>query len=118
MPALSMYSCPERVRLLTNGRHDERACTCDDFQNPSQCSGATSQAKGLVTMVYKTGGHQLHPCVRVASNPSPCTAIIEYIYATPDSERWWFWWSLEPIEPITEVDATGDKIVSAIGFPR
>jgi hypothetical protein len=74
--------------------------------------------KGLVTMVYKTGGHQLHPCVRVASSPSPCTAIIEYIYAAPDSERWWFWWSLEPIEPITEVDATGDKIVSAIGFPR
>jgi hypothetical protein len=75
--------------------------------------------KGLVTTVYKTGGHQLHPCVRVASSLSPHAAIVEYIYAAPDGEQWWFWWSsLQPIEPINEVDATADSIVSALRFPR
>lgn len=80
---------------------------------------ACLRRKGLVTTVYKTGGHQLHPCIRVASSPSPHPAIVEYIYTAPDGERWWFWWSsLEPIELITEVDATADSIVSALRFPR
>lgn len=75
--------------------------------------------KGLVTTVYKSGGHQLHPCVRVASSPSPYAAVVEYIYVAPDGELWWFWWSsLEPIEPVTEVEAAAERIVSALGFPR
>jgi hypothetical protein len=75
--------------------------------------------KGLVTNVYKSRGHLRHPCVRVASSPSPHAAIVEYIYAAPDGQQWWFWWSsLEPIEPITEVDATIDRIVATLGFPR
>jgi hypothetical protein len=59
------------------------------------------------------------PGVRVASRPSPYAAIVEYIYAAPGGEQWWFWRSSpEPIELITEVDAAADKIVSALGFPR
>jgi hypothetical protein len=37
---------------------------------------------------------------------SPYTAIVEYIYAA------------EPIEPITEVGTTVDRIVATSGFPR
>jgi hypothetical protein len=41
------------------------------------------------------------------------------IYAAPNGERWWLWWSsLEPIEPVTEVDATAERIVATLGFPR
>jgi hypothetical protein len=53
------------------------------------------------------------PGVRVASSPSPYAAIVEYSYAAPDGEQWWFWWSsLEPIELITEVGAAAGKVVS------
>ncbi|HEY4854523.1 MAG TPA: hypothetical protein VII22_27365 [Streptosporangiaceae bacterium] len=55
----------------------------------------------------------------MASSPSPYATIVEYLYAAPDGEEWWFWWSsLEPIERLTKVDAAADKIVSALGFPR
>jgi hypothetical protein len=43
-------------------------------------------------------------------------AIVECIYARPDNQRWWFWWSSpEPTEPITKVDATADRIVATLG---
>ena len=59
------------------------------------------------------------PGVRLASSPSPYATIVEYIYAAPDGERSWFWWSSpEPIEPITEAYAAAGKIGSALGFPR
>jgi hypothetical protein len=45
--------------------------------------------KGLVTNVYKSRAHLRHPCVRVASIPSPHA-----------------------------VDATVDRIVATLGFPR
>lgn len=80
---------------------------------------ARLSCKGLVTMVYKSRGHQLYPCIRVASNLSPHPDIIEYIYAAPDGGQWRFWWSsLEPIGLITDVDATADSIVSALRFSR
>jgi hypothetical protein len=37
---------------------------------------------------------------------SPYAAIVEYIYAA------------EPIEPVAEVDATAERIVATLGFPR
>ena len=59
------------------------------------------------------------PGVRVAGSPSPYATIVDYICAAPDGEQWWFWRSsVEPIEPITEVDATVDRIVATLGFPR
>jgi hypothetical protein len=50
---------------------------------------------------------------------SPCAAIAKYVCAAHDGERWWTWWSSsEPSEPITEVDATSDRILATLGFAQ
>jgi len=43
----------------------------------------------------------------------------EYIYAAPDQDRWWFWWSsLEAIAPISDPAATADTITRALNPAR
>ena len=73
-------------------------------------------AKGFVTVVYKTGGHQQHPCVKVTSGRWRLVQITEFIYAAPEDGAWWFWWSWESLErivPVGEVSVAVDKIARA-----
>jgi hypothetical protein len=80
---------------------------------------ATLNGKGFTATVFKTGGHQRHPCVKVASGPERHARMTEYIYAAPENGQWWFWWSsLEPIAPVSHICVTADKIARALTRSR
>ena len=84
--------------------------------NPHVQADALADAlagKGFITTVLKTGGHRMHPCVRVSWGLHQRAA--EYIYAAPDGGAWRFWWSrLEPIAPIRQVRHTADEIARVL----
>jgi hypothetical protein len=66
-------------------------------------------SRGFTATVLRTHSHQKHPCVHIAARRGCHQA--EYIYAAPAEGRWWFWWStLDPIAPISDIPATAEKI--------
>jgi hypothetical protein len=81
-------------------------------------------AQGFVVSVYKSGGHQLHPCVEVGSGRWRLVETKDYVYVVPDDAgRHWFWWfrswSPERIAPAEEVSFAADVIGRVIGqIPR
>ena len=69
--------------------------------------------------MFKTCAYQLHLCIRVSSGPHQKVRWTEYTYAAPEDGEWWFWWSsLERIEPITETRRAADKIAFVVGLSR
>jgi hypothetical protein len=73
--------------------------------------------RGFTAAVLRTHGHQKHPCVHIAARRGCHQA--EYIYAAPAEGRWWFWWStLDPIAPISDIPATAGKITRALAPNR
>jgi hypothetical protein len=63
--------------------------------------------------VVRTRGHQRHPCVHIAGRRGWHRA--EYIYAAPEQGRWWFWWSsLDPIAPASDILATAETITRVL----
>lgn len=69
--------------------------------------------RGFVTTVFKAGAHLLHPCIVVSYGPRQQAA--EYIYAAPDGGPWRFWWSsLEPIAPISQIREAAEEITRVL----
>jgi hypothetical protein len=72
--------------------------------------------RGLIADVLIKGGHRFHPCLLIAAGQGQATGDCVYTapdYSQPDG-RWWFWWStLEPIAPVTEITATAYEIATA-----
>jgi len=81
---------------------------------------AALESRGLVTAVYRTGGHQRHPCVWVASCQGRRVRRAEFVYAAPeDGGRWWFWWSsLDRIAPAADITAAADRIARVLAYFR
>lgn len=83
---------------------------------PSVQAEALAEAlagQGFTTTVYKAGGHKTHPCVQVSWGAGRYRT--EYIYAAPDAGPWRFWWSsLVPIAPLSEIGQAADTIVRAL----
>lgn len=77
---------------------------------------------GFPTVVYKTGGHQHHPCIKVSSGRWSLVDRTEYVYVAPDENTGvlWFWGSsLEPVAPATEVsNAAGSVARTLAAIPR
>jgi hypothetical protein len=68
--------------------------------------------RGFIATVVRQR-NQRHPCVHIAARRGWHQA--EYIYAAPDQGRWWFWWSsLDPIAPISDLTATADTITGML----
>ena len=69
--------------------------------------------QGFTTRVYKAGGHQTHPCIRISWGPERYRT--EFIYTAPDGGPWRFWWStLVPISLISEISQAADTITGAL----
>jgi hypothetical protein len=69
--------------------------------------------RGFTAAVVRTRGHQRHPCVHIAARRGWHRA--EFIYAAPDQDRWWFWWSsLDPIGPASDILATAETITRVL----
>jgi len=69
--------------------------------------------RGFTAAMVRTRDHGKHPCVHIAARRGWHRA--EYIYAAPDQGRWWFWWSsLDPIAPISDIPATAEKITRVL----
>lgn len=71
------------------------------------------QRRGLITRVYHDGGHKPNPCVMVRSERCRSVPRIDFIYlATGKYGDWWFWWSsLHPIGPVTELPTAAGIVV-------
>ena len=73
--------------------------------------------RGFTATVLRTHSHQKHPCVHIAARRGWHQA--EYIYAAPAEGHWWFWWSsLHPIAPISDIPAAVKKITRVLAPNR
>lgn len=81
---------------------------------------AALESRGLVTAVYRTGGHQRHPCVWVASCQGRRVRRAEVVYAAPEADgRWWFWWSsLDRIAPATDITTAAERVARVLAYFR
>jgi hypothetical protein len=82
----------------------------------AEALAAALNGTSLTATVLKNHGHRFHPCVLISAGQGRGTA--DCVYAAPDYDagngQWWFWWStLEPIAPVTEVTATAYEIATA-----
>jgi hypothetical protein len=69
--------------------------------------------RGFTATVVRTRDHRLNPCVHIAGRRGWYRD--EYIYAASADDGWWFWWSsLDPIAPVSDITATADKITSGL----
>ena len=72
--------------------------------------------RGLTATVLKSGGHEIHPCVEIRGGKD--WQGVEWVYAAPEDGHWWFWWSsLDPIAPVSEVSTAADDIARALAAP-
>lgn len=73
--------------------------------------------KGFPATVHKVSGHADGLRIEVDSGRWRLVDCGEQVYVAPDREgTWWFWWStLDPIVPVSEVSAAADRIARVIG---
>jgi hypothetical protein len=92
-----------------------------DAQDQAEGLSVELARKGFVTTVYTKGGHSDYPCVQVQAGRRQLEEVIEYIYVAPDDNgvrRFW-WSSLEPIAPATEVSEAADIVARRLAaIPR
>jgi hypothetical protein len=75
--------------------------------------------RGFGVRLYKSGPHWQHPCIRISNGVGRSVRWVEFVYAAPEGDEWFFYWSsLERIERISEVAATADKINFVLGLPK
>jgi len=91
--------------------------------HPGEQAGALGVALnrlGFTATVLRTGAHQLHPCVVIASGPVRQVRETEYVYAAPgDDGRWRFWWSwLEPIAPLEDISTAASTAARVLTRSR
>jgi hypothetical protein len=80
--------------------------------------------RGITTIVLAKGGHRAHPCVQAAlrrtwyltGNVFAEQGRATFIYLAPgDDGRWWFWWpSLTPLAPASDIPKAADAITHAL----
>jgi hypothetical protein len=76
--------------------------------------------KGFITQLHNLSGHVNFPCVEVSTARWQLVDITEYIYVARNQQNlWWFWWSsLGPIAPATEVSEAAETIARALAGIR
>jgi hypothetical protein len=81
---------------------------------------------GFTTEVLTGQGHQRHPCVVVDSGPARIVTGTGYVYAAPDQDGCWWFWSpspadpiaMEAIAPLSDVSVAADTVARAITLAR